>query len=199
MWNISKNCRNKIGCIVIKRLIREHLTSLEEKKWSLFARCSWHRYDRIPDPFFASAAEKINFNLADEEEYLIAIRNDLTLQLKHSESSLFSFWILIKEYPSLKLNALQVLIQFWTLYFCEFRFSAIVNIKYNKKERLKRVYNEMRVCLSKIRPDIQYVWPPLWSSEDYKHRGPGFDSRALLRIFLRELGLERGPLSLVIG
>jgi hypothetical protein len=35
--------------------------------------------------------------------------------------------------------------------------------------------------------------------EDYKHRGPGFDSLALLRIYLRELGLERGPLSLVIG
>jgi hypothetical protein len=39
----------------------------------------------------------------------------------------------------------------------------------------------------------------LVSVEDYKHRGPGFDFRALLRIFLRELGLERGPLSLVIG
>jgi hypothetical protein len=37
------------------------------------------------------------------------------------------------------------------------------------------------------------------SVEDYKHRGPGCDFRALLRIFLRELGLERGPLSLVIG
>jgi hypothetical protein len=37
------------------------------------------------------------------------------------------------------------------------------------------------------------------SVENYKHTGPGFDSRALLRIFLRELGLERGPLSLVIG
>jgi hypothetical protein len=37
------------------------------------------------------------------------------------------------------------------------------------------------------------------SVEDYKYRGPGFDSRSLLRIFLRELGLERGPLSLVIG
>jgi hypothetical protein len=37
------------------------------------------------------------------------------------------------------------------------------------------------------------------SVEDYKHRGPGFGSRALLRIFLRELALERGPLSLVIG
>jgi hypothetical protein len=34
------------------------------------------------------------------------------------------------------------------------------------------------------------------SVADYKHRGPGFDSRALLRIFLRDLGLE---LSLVIG
>jgi hypothetical protein len=39
----------------------------------------------------------------------------------------------------------------------------------------------------------------VFSVADYKHRGPGFDSRALLRIFLRELGLERGPLSLVIG
>jgi hypothetical protein len=37
------------------------------------------------------------------------------------------------------------------------------------------------------------------SVADYKHRGPGFDSRALFRIFVRELGLERGPLSLVIG
>jgi hypothetical protein len=37
------------------------------------------------------------------------------------------------------------------------------------------------------------------SVADYKHRGPGFDSRVLLRIFLRELGLERSPLCLVIG
>jgi hypothetical protein len=37
------------------------------------------------------------------------------------------------------------------------------------------------------------------SVADYKHRGPGFDFWALLRIFLRELGLERDPLSLVIG
>jgi hypothetical protein len=37
------------------------------------------------------------------------------------------------------------------------------------------------------------------SVADYKHRGPGFDSRALLRIFLRELVLEWGPLSLMIG
>jgi hypothetical protein len=37
------------------------------------------------------------------------------------------------------------------------------------------------------------------SIADYKHRGPGFDFWALLRIFLRELVLEQGPLSLVFG
>jgi hypothetical protein len=37
------------------------------------------------------------------------------------------------------------------------------------------------------------------SVANYKHRGPGFDSRALRMIFLRELSLEWGPLSLVIG
>jgi hypothetical protein len=37
------------------------------------------------------------------------------------------------------------------------------------------------------------------SVADYKHRGLGFDSRAPIRIFLRDLGLERGPPSLVIG
>jgi hypothetical protein len=53
---------------------------------------------------------------------------------------------------------------------------------------------EFRVAISISRPPGLVV-----SVEDYKHRGPGFDSRALLRIFLRELGLERGPLSFVIG
>jgi hypothetical protein len=57
-------------------------------------------------------------------------------------------------------------------------------------------------------PYSKILWTKAWydrlcglvvSVEDYKHRGPGFDSRALLRIFLREMGLERGPLSLVIG
>jgi hypothetical protein len=37
------------------------------------------------------------------------------------------------------------------------------------------------------------------SVADYKHRGSGFDSRALLKILKKEFGLERGPLSLVIG
>jgi hypothetical protein len=51
----------------------------------------------------------------------------------------------------------------------------------------------------KVLEDLDRLCGLVVSVEDYKLRGPGFDSRALLRIFLRELGLERGPVSLVIG
>jgi hypothetical protein len=54
------------------------------------------------------------------------------------------------------------------------------------------------VCVILIRSQ-KLVLRLVVSVEDYKHRGPGLDSRALLRIFLRELGLEQVPLSLVIG
>jgi hypothetical protein len=57
-------------------------------------------------------------------------------------------------------------------------------------------YCGSRLYVTEIRNKIVRLY---FSVEDYKHRGPGFDSWALLRIFLRELGLERGPLSLVIG
>jgi hypothetical protein len=56
-----------------------------------------------------------------------------------------------------------------------------------------------RTDFNKLRMKRDCICGLVVSVEDYKHRGPGFDSRALLRIFLRELGLERGPLSLVIG
>jgi hypothetical protein len=61
-------------------------------------------------------------------------------------------------------------------------------------------YNNVEVSV--VLQGYKDFGPPLClvvSVADYKHRGPGFDSRALLRIFLRELGSERGPLSLVIG
>jgi hypothetical protein len=57
---------------------------------------------------------------------------------------------------------------------------------------------EARRYFASTIPTIGRLCGLVVSVEDYKHRGPGFDSRALM-IFLRELGLERGPLSLVIG
>jgi hypothetical protein len=59
------------------------------------------------------------------------------------------------------------------------------------------VHRGRHICYCNHNPDR--LCGLVVSVEGYQHRGPGFDSRALLRIFLRELGLERGPLSLVIG
>jgi hypothetical protein len=52
--------------------------------------------------------KKMNFILVEEEE-LIEIQTFRTLQLKHSEISLDSFWILIKKkYPNLGLKVFKI-------------------------------------------------------------------------------------------
>jgi hypothetical protein len=66
------------------------------------------------------------------------------------------------------------------------KFAALEN--FHDTGDINRAWDTIRDCLCGL----------VVSVEGYKHRGPGFDSRAFLRIFLRELGLERGPLSLVI-
>jgi hypothetical protein len=61
--------------------------------------------------------------------------------------------------------------------------------------KAERISEELR----RVKCKLDRLCGLVVSVEDYKHTGPRFDSRTLIRIFLRELGLERGPLSLVIG
>jgi hypothetical protein len=79
---------------------------------------------------------------------------------------------------------------------------SFVSVYYFHKATYKNLSNLLTLLFNAVQIVIlsRYrLCGLLVSVADYKHRGPGFDSRALLRIFLRELGLERGPLSLVIG
>jgi hypothetical protein len=80
-------------------------------------------------------------------------------------------------------------------------FMKIVSFVWNNNTHIRRNRKcylfSVPICLSNSLYDR--LCGLVVSVEGYKHRGPGFDSRALLRIFLRELGLERGRLSLVIG
>jgi hypothetical protein len=62
-----------------------------------------------------------------------------------------------------------------------------------------KTFQKLYITLQRVSLHFDRLCGLVVSVADYKHRGPGFDSRALLRIFLRELGLEQGPLSLVIG
>ena len=141
----------------LSTLICAHLSYLEEKINDYFPELSIDFYDWIRNPFIEYPPDKINLNLTEEEE-LIEIRNDRTLRLKHSEISLDSFWILIKqEYPNISEKAIKILLQFSTTYLCESGFSALVNIKNKKRQKLNSIENELRVCLSNTRPNIKEI------------------------------------------
>ena len=86
------------------------------------------------------------------------ISNDRGLKIKHVEVPIDTFWIAVKEeYPLLVKKALTVLMQFSTSYLREPAFPTLHNIKSKKRERLCCIEEEIRVCLSDIRPNIETV------------------------------------------
>ncbi|XP_050066484.1 zinc finger BED domain-containing protein 5-like [Aphis gossypii] len=114
------------------------------------------------DNILSLIVESITFDLVDlklvEEENLCSIKNDRTLQLKFKEITLNKFWIYVsKEYPEISIKALTILLPFSTSYLCEQGFSALANIKNKKREKLNSLEEEMRVCLSTIRPRIKNI------------------------------------------
>ena len=95
--------------------------------------------------------------LAEEEE-LASISSDRGLKIKYDKLSLEKFWISIREeYSSTAKKALSILIQFSTSYFCELGFSSLTNIKCKKRQNIQCVEEELRVCLSHIRPNIKEI------------------------------------------
>ena len=137
-------------------LITNHLESLAKGLDKYFPSISLETYDWIRNPFVESM--NVDFSLTEEEE-LAGISSDLTLRMKHSELNLDSFWILTaKEYPSISNKALRVLLQFSTSYLCELGFSTMTNIKNKKREQLLTLEEELRVCLSKTRPNFPVLF-----------------------------------------
>ena len=89
---------------------------------------------------------------------MTCVSSDRGLKIKHAGVPIDTFWIAVKEeYPSLAKKALTILMQFSTSYLCELGFSTLRNMKTKKQERLCCIEEEMRVCLSEIRPDIEMV------------------------------------------
>ncbi|XP_068209295.1 protein FAM200A-like [Palaemon carinicauda] len=79
-----------------------------------------------------------------EKEKLVELRHDRDLKLLHMQLSLDEFWVqIMTKYPHVAKKALVMLIQFSTSYQCELGFSALANIKTNKRERLKTLEEEI--------------------------------------------------------
>ncbi|XP_029654508.1 zinc finger BED domain-containing protein 5-like [Octopus sinensis] len=58
-------------------------------------------------------------------------------------------------FPKITDKAMRIILQFATTYLCEKGFSALQNIKTNKRENLLDLDSEMRLALSNIEPDIE--------------------------------------------
>ncbi|UYV81214.1 hypothetical protein LAZ67_20000353 [Cordylochernes scorpioides] len=150
--SVPKDCYKDIKIIVI-----DHLTALEERIIHYFPKLDIQKYDWVRNPFHITDTSVYDLNLNEEEE-LILLSNNRDLISKHSEESINSFWININcDYPLIAKRALNILLQFSTSYLCEFGFSALVNIKTKKRERLINVEDNMRVALSHLRPNINEI------------------------------------------
>ncbi|XP_014782252.1 zinc finger BED domain-containing protein 5 [Octopus bimaculoides] len=144
----------KRNCQEIALLILNHLHTLLTNLDKYFPSISVDLYDWIRNPFVEFEPFEEQFTLTEEE--LANVLNDRTLKLKHSELNLNAFWLLVeKEYPAIAQKALRLLVQFSTSYLCEFGFSALTTIKHKKRAQLLSVEDELRVCLSKTRPNLK--------------------------------------------
>ena len=138
-------------------IISEHLAVLEKQLQHYFPDICSENYDWIRNPFVASVSTQSQLTLMEEEQ-LVELRHDRDLKLLHMQLPLDEFWVQIKtKYPHVAKKALVMLIQFSTSYLCELGFSALANIKTNKRERLKTLEEEMRVCLSTIQPNLKRI------------------------------------------
>lgn len=110
---------------------------------------------RNPFTEFSTSTKNL---LSLQEEELIELQCDRTLKMKFNEVLLDKFWISVKrEYPVISVKALNVLLQFSTSYLCEQAFSCLTIIKSKSRNRILSVEEELRVCLSKIRPRISQI------------------------------------------
>ena len=93
-----------------------------------------------------------------ELENLIDLKNDITLKASFSEKELSEFWVFVHgEYPHLSKKAIEVLLPFGSSYLCELGFSTLTTIKSKKRERMVKIDQELRVCLSKIQPRLELI------------------------------------------
>ncbi|XP_056643836.1 protein FAM200C-like [Diorhabda sublineata] len=84
------------------------------------------------------------------KETLLDLAADGMLKMEFYSQNVDVFWMKIKhEYSELAREALKLLVPFATLYLCELTFSAMVDIKTKKRNRLQ-LENDLIIDVSKI-------------------------------------------------
>lgn len=166
MFDLTKNCHIDS---TLSKLILQSLRLLEENIKKYFSSLDISSMDWVRNPFIETAYKTAVFT-TDEEGELIDLKNDRGLKLQYfklvedaeAKSKLkktkvnidiSSFWIpLLSEYPLISKKAMKAILPFSTSYICEAAFSSMNAIKTKNRSQLKTLEDDMRICLSTIRP-----------------------------------------------
>ncbi|CAG4966915.1 unnamed protein product [Colias eurytheme] len=111
----------------------------------------------IRNPFAVTNESIINSLSIKQQESLLEMSVDETLQADFKRMSLIDFWAARQaEYSELSRKAVNFLLPFPTTYLCESGFSHLVMIKTKYRNRLN-TKSELRLKLSKITPKIESI------------------------------------------
>ena len=154
-------CEENVNIASLSETIQKHLNILEEKLSFYFPFTALDCYDWVREPYSSEAKVDTTLTLKEQKE-LTELRQDRGLRLRFSDHPLESFWLKTSnEFSNLAYRAILILLPFFTTYLCETSFLAMTTIKVKKRERLRAVEEELRVCLLSVPARI----PSLCSSK----------------------------------
>ena len=155
MFPLSQKCQENMNTVSLNETIQKHLIILEEKLSFYFPSTAINCYDWVRDPY-SSVVEVDNALTLQKQEELVHVRQDRGLRFY--DCPLESFWLEISnEFANLAYRAISFLFPFATTYLCETSFSTMAAIKVKKRERLRAVEDELRVCLLSVPARITHL------------------------------------------
>lgn len=132
-----------------------HLSQLSDELKRYFPDIDNAQDGWIRNPFAVTNESIISSLTIKQQESLIEMSADETLQADFKTMSLIDFWAARQsEYPELSRKAVNFLLPFATTYLCESGFSHLVMIKTKYRNRLD-AESELRLKLTKITPKIE--------------------------------------------
>uniref|UniRef100_A0A8C6SPZ2 Uncharacterized protein n=1 Tax=Neogobius melanostomus TaxID=47308 RepID=A0A8C6SPZ2_9GOBI len=144
----------------ITDLVSRHLSQLAGQFDEYFPEDPSDGHLWIVDPFSVDPTKNDVALPSELESQLLDVSTDSTFKVRYWDKlDLASFWIVVsKEYPSLALRAVKLLLPFTTTYLCESGFSIVTTTKTKARNRLSTTLEAtLRLSLSPIPPRLDLI------------------------------------------